>query len=73
MSIAVGKKIVAIEPLSKETMEELGWYETGTSVVLILEDGTKLFPSCDPEGNAPGALFFEGADGKEGILIVQEA
>jgi len=26
-------------------------------VTLVLDDGTKLFPSRDPEGNGPGALF----------------
>lgn len=26
-------------------------------VALVLDDGTRLYASCDPEGNGPGALF----------------
>ena len=29
----------------------------GATMVLVLDDGTKLYPSRDDEGNGPGALF----------------
>jgi hypothetical protein len=33
-------------------------------VAIVLDDGTKLFPSCDAEGNGPGALFGVDARGE---------
>jgi len=40
-------------------LEREGWnYHTGSiPTVIVFEDGTKVFPSKDPEGNGPGALF----------------
>ena len=70
MSDLVGQTIGHIRPMTKKELDEFGWYDNGTAVVIILSDGTKLFPSCDPEGNAAGALF--GSD-KEGDFIVTGA
>ena len=50
-----GKKIVKVRAMTAAEQRNLGWY--GNCVVLELDDGTKLFPSQDEEGNGPGALF----------------
>ncbi len=55
----VGRTIVDVRPM---TAAELG-AENWTSgrhrppVVLVLDDGTKVYPSRDEEGNGPGCLF----------------
>jgi hypothetical protein len=52
----VGKTIVKAEYLSKdEAWHAMGWHSR--CIVLILNDGTALFPSADDEGNEAGALF----------------
>jgi hypothetical protein len=50
----VGRKIVAVEYLSKETCDALDWWESG--VVLILDNGSEVLVQADDEGNGPGAL-----------------
>lgn len=51
----VGKTITAVRYLTEQERDDLGWYER--SVVLVLDDGSMLFPSRDDEGNGAGALF----------------
>lgn len=53
-----GKTIIDIRPMSSEEKHREGWshYE-GAIPVLELSDGQILYPSTDPEGNGPGALF----------------
>ena len=51
----VGKKIVLTRYLSEEEITDLGWDQK--AIVIFLDDGTYLFPSCDDEGNGAGALF----------------
>lgn len=53
--LLLGKKIVAVRYLNDEEMQTLGW-ET-RCVVIQLDDGNLIFPSCDDEGNGAGALF----------------
>lgn len=63
-----GKKIVEVRSMTSEELERVGWTkEYGVLVrypppVLVLEDGTRLFPSRDPEGNGPGAIFGINAE-----------
>lgn len=47
-----------------EMKDEFGYYD-GVNVpsVIVLSDGTKLFPSRDPEGNGPGEMFGTSSDG----------
>lgn len=56
----VGKTITAVLPLPGGPM---GWFEEG--VVLVLDDGTKVVPMRDPEGNGPGALMVQTTDDEE--------
>ncbi len=59
-SALVGRTITAVRYLSTEEANDLGWYSR--CVVLILDDGTQLYPAADDEGNNAGALFTTLAD-----------
>ena len=63
MSKIEGQKIVKIEMLSREDKTIECW-DSGNedSAVLVLENGVRLYASCDYEGNGSGALF-----GREGV------
>ena len=56
----LNRKIVGVRYLLDEEMEMLGWDDR--CVVLILDDGNMIFPSCDDEGNRAGALFTNNSD-----------
>lgn len=54
------KKLVSLGSLP-ELIKENYWEDADPSTpVIILDDGTYLFPARDLEGNGPGALFGEG-------------
>jgi len=53
--LLLGKKIVNVRYLSKEEMDDMGWYVR--TVAFQTEDGLWFFPSRDDEGNDGGALF----------------
>ena len=61
------KKIKIIRPMRPEEKKAEGWDESHheTTMVIELEDGTKLYPSRDEEGNGPGVLFCTTPDGKQ--------
>jgi len=61
----VGLEIAEIRRLTDAEVEREGWgHSRGANPpVLVLEDGTKLYPSADPEGNRGGALFGAGPGG----------
>ena len=54
-----GQRIVEIREMTDEELEREGWqtHVGRPTPVLELEAGTILYPSTDPEGNAPGAVF----------------
>lgn len=56
----VGKKIVAARYLNDDEVEGLGWFKS--AIVLLLDDGTYVYPSRDDEGNGAGALFTSRDD-----------
>jgi len=56
----VGKKIVAARYLNDDEVESLGWFKS--AIVLMLDDGTYIYPSRDDEGNGAGALFTSRND-----------
>jgi hypothetical protein len=66
----VGKKIVEIRPMTGKEIVGEDWTEWGDrgQPVLVLDDGTKLYPSRDDEGNGPGALF--GHDGTNAFRVI---
>lgn len=56
----VGHKIARIRAMGVEEAVREGWESLPphiSTVVLELDNGTLLYPSQDPEGNGPGALF----------------
>lgn len=59
----VGKKIKRVRYLTRKEAGRMGWHHR--SIMLILEDGTMLFPSRDDEGNDAGALFGQTPTGEE--------
>jgi len=64
MDALVGKKVKEIRPMTDAELKEEGWDGCSESApVLVFEDGTRIFPSRDNEGNGPGALFGKGSDG----------
>ena len=64
----VGLRIVGVRAMTDQEREDEGWEGSPHhATVLVLSDGTILYPSCDEEGNGPGALF--GQSGGEAIFI----
>lgn len=58
VAFPVGLRIVDIRWMTKEEMEKDGWGNYGDSCpVLVLDDGSLIYASCDPEGNGPGMLY----------------
>lgn len=61
MSRILNKEIVDARRMTDEELRENGWSESHRNPpVLVLEDGTTIYPSCDTEMNQPGALFGTG-------------
>lgn len=53
----IGRTIINVREMTKEELDEMDWY--GSATVLVLDDGTEIVPSRDPEGNGPGTLFID--------------
>lgn len=53
----VGRKIFSISWMTSALLAEVGWFRHVP--MLILDDGTIIFPGTDPEGNSGGSLFGE--------------
>ena len=66
----IGRKIMAIRPISKTELEVEGWepYTHTATCVILLDNGTLLYPSQDDEGNGPGTLFAQDTDGRSYIV-----
>ena len=67
MANLIGRRIADVRPLTADEMESEGWDPTGrfnpVGMVVVLDDGTKLYPSRDEEGNGPGVFFGFTQDG----------
>lgn len=62
MSWPVGRTIVGYHNMTKEEEKIVGWSEedfshTEMTGVLVLDDGSWITPSADPEGNHGGCFF----------------
>jgi len=71
----VGQKIVAVRAMTAAEMKRQGWCQDRQEtapIAIVTEDGTKLFPSKDGEGNGGGCLFGETKKG-EGFYVAEEA
>lgn len=60
-----GKTIKEVREMTDEEMESEHWHGNRKPTVLVLDDGTKIFASRDPEGNGAGAMFGERPDGEK--------
>jgi hypothetical protein len=62
----IGKKIVKIRYMNQSECDREGWYQNPNSPILVLEldCGGTLFPSCDYEGNGGGAIFGASKTGE---------
>jgi hypothetical protein len=68
MKTIVGRRIVEVRPMTRPEARKEGWEPDQArspveATVLVLDDGTILYPSRDDEGNGPGALFGADSDG----------
>lgn len=59
----IGLKVKAVRRMTKKEMRSEGWDCKDPPKVIIFADGTKVFPSIDPEANGPGILFGTTSDG----------
>jgi len=59
----VGKTIKSVKYMTQREATQRGW--SGRCVVLTLNDGTKVYPQMDDEGNGPGCLIV----GNEGCPV----
>jgi hypothetical protein len=59
-----GKTIAHVRPMKDEEMTLFGWTPRygSTPMIIILDDGTAIIPSSDPEGNEAGHLFVEATE-----------
>lgn len=62
----VNRQIVAVRPMTKAEREAEGWCRPAT--VLVLDNGTILYPSRDDEGNDAGVLFGKSTNGDQFAL-----
>jgi len=69
MNTIVGRKIVAVRPITQGEVDREGWSDWGrlNVPVIVLDDGAILFPSRDEEGNGPGEIF--GFKDGEGLFL----
>lgn len=64
----LGRKIVGTRYMTDEEVEQLGW--DSAALVIILDNGTLIYPSQDDEGNNAGAIFGNTKGGEEITLPV---
>jgi hypothetical protein len=54
-ALLVGKKITKVRYMTEKERDQIGW--DARPIVIILDDGTALYPSQDDEGNNAGSIF----------------
>jgi hypothetical protein len=52
-----GQRIKAVRPMTRLELKAQYWDADAHVIVIVLENGTKLYPSMDYEGNGGGAMF----------------
>ena len=63
----LNKRIIKVEYMSKQEAKDYDWYHR--PITFILDDGTRVIPQADDEGNSGGALWF-GNNDEESIMPV---
>ncbi len=72
MADLVGRKIVEVRAMTRAELSAQGWTvypHHAEPVVLVLDDGTCLFPSQDEEGNGPGVIFGQDGQGSFTLML----
>ena len=66
----IGQTVTEVREMTDEEFDDQLWHQTvgGGPRVIVLENGAVLFPSCDPEGNGPGAFIAAGDCGVEELV-----
>ena len=66
MEDIVGKTIKAVRRMTPQEASREGWEEHSNVTVIVLSNGSIVYPSQDGEGNGPGKLFgaVAGEDGQ---------
>ena len=67
----VGQTVANARPMTNTEMEAEGWESCGCyirPVCIIFNDGTKIFPASDKEGNDGGCMFGVAPDGQKFCL-----
>ena len=64
MEYIIGQKIKEFRPMTNAEIKAEGWHSR-TATVIVLENGTKIYPSSDEEGNDSGVLFGVTPEGKQ--------
>lgn len=69
----IGRKIAGVRWMTTAESESEGWCDGhyDRAVVVVLDDGSLLYASCDPEGNGPGCMY--GKTGKGEAFYVAPA
>jgi hypothetical protein len=51
--------VTEIRQMTRAEVDAEGWHDVSDTrpTVIVFDDGTKIYPAADPEGNGPGALF----------------
>lgn len=70
VAFPVGLKVTDVRMMTNEELEAEGWESTWGSfaVVLIFEDGSKVYASSDEEGNDVGCLFGMTGNGTAVVI-----
>jgi len=73
MSTVVGSTIKTVRWMTVDEMIQEGWGPQGPrGVVLEMEKGGKIYAARDEEGNGPGVLFGETAEGENVYIYPSE-
>ncbi len=59
-NVLLGKKIIAVEYISEDEAEDMGWHSR--PIAFKLDDGTWVVAQCDDEGNNGGVLAYSHED-----------
>lgn len=66
----VGLKVTDVRMMTEDELQIECWDESAHDfpVVIVFEDGSKIYASADPEGNGPGCIFGITKD-NESIIV----
>jgi hypothetical protein len=70
MTDLIQRTVTEVRPMTLDECEAESWH-CAPSVrppVIVFDDDTKIYPTADPEGNGPGALF--GVDSNGDFIVV---